>query len=202
MNFRAEGRQLFTFIPVSDTRHGFKSPYNLKNALQGTNMPAQWQNHLDEEQWHTSIHFSFSCALSLILSVCLLFLLSSPLFLEIWRTSIAAWNSCEFYTILTWELQIKVKSASHCLVETGAFSTAAQTHSMKAREAAKLGSHTLLGKWHINFTVISSALPISTPHAMYFKQHCYFNPETSRISDLCCLLSLGETGRALHLAGK
>lgn len=169
MNFRAEGRQLFTFIPVSDTRHGFKSPYNLKNTLQCTNMPAQWQNHLDEEQWHTSIHFSFSCALSLILSVCLPFLLSSPLFLEIWRTSIAAWNSCEFYTILTWELQIKVKSASHCLVETGAFSLRSSTNSQhEGKRGSKAGlTHT---SWEVAHQLHSNL--ICPPH-LYSPCHVF-----------------------------
>lgn len=74
----------------------------------------------------------------------------------------------EFCVILTWTLKIKVKSESHCLGETGAFCPA-QTHSTRAKAQQGWAPTHFLGKQHVYFTGISSALPISAPHTMCSK---------------------------------
>lgn len=113
--------------------------------------------------WKSMSHI-YPCLLFLCiapLSVCLSFLFSYSPLLEIWRTSTAIWNSCEFYTILTWELNIKVKPMSHCRRDW-CFLSHLQ-HKLTAREHERQQSwpHThILGKQHLNFTVISSALPM------------------------------------------
>lgn len=165
MYFRAEGRQLFTFVPVSDTRHGFKSPYSFKNALPCRSMLAWWQSHMDEKQWHTHIHFSFflctvpySLSLSSFSSIC-------PHF---------SGNLENFYSSLkllqSWELKIKAKSASHSLGETGPSSLHSSPNPARVEGRQQSWAHMhLLGKQHVNFTVISFALPISSSHIEYFK---------------------------------
>lgn len=71
------------------------------------------------------------------------------------------------------------------------------------QERQQSWAHThLLGKWHVNFTVISSALPISTPHGVYFKYTPNAIERLPEYPDFCCSPSLGQTGRVPHLAGK
>lgn len=102
-----------------------------------------------------------------LLSVCLSFLLSSSLSLKFGKF-LQQFETREFCVILTWTLKIKVKSESHCLGETGAFCPA-QTHSTRAKAQQGWAPTHFLGKQHVYFTGISSALPISAPHTMCSK---------------------------------
>lgn len=158
--------------------------------------PLRWK-----EMTHIPSFFIFVC----IVPHCLFQFVFPSFYLHLFSREfgelLEQFETREFYAILTWTLRIKVKPESPCSGETGAFWLRSSTNSQ--HEVQKGWAPTdFLGKQHVNFTGISSTLPISAPHTMYSKHPANAIQRPPDHPDLHWSPSFRETKRVFHLTGK